>query len=73
MTKDSVTNFSNLINACDDLKTNVSNVRDIWGSFRENNDCPSKDTYVSLVQIDYLLSDLENRLEALSKKRPIQL
>jgi hypothetical protein len=73
MTKDSVTNFSNLINACNDLKTNVSNVRDIWGSFRENNDCPSSDTYVSLVQIDYLLSDLENRLEILSKKRSVQL
>ncbi len=73
MTKDSVTNFSNLINAYDGLKTEASKVRDIWYTFRHNNDCPSRDTYVSLVQIDYLLSNLENRLEALSKKRPVQL
>jgi len=71
MTNNSVTDFSNLVNACDDLKTNVSNVRDIWNSFRENNDCPNRNTRVSLVQIDYLLSDLENRLEVLLKEQPI--
>jgi len=64
MTKDSVTDFSILIKAHDDLKTEVSSVRIILDSLLNNNLNSSR----SLKHTDKLLSELEKDMDVFFEK-----
>lgn len=64
MTKHSVTDFSILIKAHDDLKTEVSSVRVILGLLLDNNLNSSR----NLKHTDKLLSDLEKRMDVFFEK-----
>ncbi len=71
MTNDSVTDFSILINACANLKKEITKVTDLWYEFYRNHECPTRSDHLFLEQIGYLGNDLESYLEVLLKKQPI--
>jgi hypothetical protein len=64
MTKDSVTDFSILIKAHDDLKKEVSNIRAILGLLLDNNLNANK----SLKHTDNLLSDFDKHMDVFFEK-----
>jgi len=68
MTNNSVTDFSILSNACDDLKREALKIRDLWYDFNEIHQCPTRNIKHSLIKIDYLLRDLEEHLAVVLKK-----
>ncbi len=64
MTKDSVTDFSTLIKAHDDLKKEVSNIRVILDSLLDSN----RNSIENLKHTDNLLSEFEKHIDVFFEK-----